>query len=88
MNGLSLLLREVPGMGDCIGDKGGLLMDAPSWQNNWKCVWEILFNYAYALEFQPSASGDDEKPFVLNSVIFLNILILFSPCWLAKCDSK
>jgi len=48
-------------MDDCGSDKGGLLMDAPSRQNNWKCVWEILFNYACAVEFQPSASGDDDK---------------------------
>ena len=42
---------------------------------------EIQFNYAYLVEFQPSASGDDEKPFsVLNNAVLLDVFTLFSSC--------
>ena len=37
---VSLLLREVPGMGNWGGDKGSLLMDSQSEENNWKWHWQ------------------------------------------------
>jgi len=37
---VGLLLREVPGMGDCCSDKGGLLTGAQSQQSNWKWYWQ------------------------------------------------
>jgi len=54
-----------------------------------RCRWEIqLFNCCCVLEFQPSASGDDKKPFnILNNAIFLYIFILYFSCWLPKSDS-
>ena len=39
-------------------------------------VFEKQFNYAYVLEFEPSASGDDENPLnVLNNAAFLDMFI-------------
>jgi len=36
-------------------------------------------------ETVPTNSGDDEKPFnVINNVVFHDIFILFSSCWLSK----
>jgi len=44
----------------------------------WGVFEEMHFNYYCVLEFQPSAGGDDKKPFnVLNNSIFLDMFVLF-----------
>jgi len=73
-------------MGDWGGDKGGLLTGAQSQQNNLKCRWQDHGSVGYVWGNRvPTDSGDDEKPFnVINNVVFLDIFILFSSCWLSK----